>query len=292
MNPSSANQSAVNPSTVTPTGLNTLFVSVYFELISLQLSCSHMAINADSDKSSGDSTAPRPSSSSLSDTVPTASRGLAVAVLAEFLGTAFLLMAIVGSGIMAQSLTDDVGIQLTINIVSTAASLGCLIIAFISISGAHFNPAVSLVDVLLGNLKPSSAVAYVVAQLGGGVVGVMLANLMFELDAINWSTRDRSGAPLLLGEAIATLGLLIIIHTVSTRHGDAATAFSVAAFIAGAFAFTSSTSFANPAVTVARTLSDTFAGIQPRSAVGFFIVQVVVAVLSVPLVKLLRPPSS
>ncbi len=210
-------------------------------------------------------------------------------VLAEFLGTAFLLMAIVGSGIMATSLTDDVGLQLTMNIMATAASLGCLILTFISISGAHFNPAVSLVDVLLGNLKPTIAAAYVSAQLAGGVVGVILANLMFDLDAVNWSTKQRSGPNQLLGEAVATLGLLLVIHGVSSRHSKAATAFSVAAFIAGAFAFTSSTSFANPAVTVARTLSDSFAGIEPSSAPGFILVQLVVAVCSVPLVRLLFP---
>lgn len=208
-------------------------------------------------------------------------------ILAEFLGTAFLLMAIVGSGIMAQSLTDDVGLQLTMNIMATTASLGCLILTFISISGAHFNPAVSLVDLLLGNLKLFAAAAYVSAQLAGGVVGVIVANLMFDLDAVNWSTKQRSGPNQLLGEAVATLGLLLVIHGVSSRHSKAATAFSVAAFIAGAFAFTSSTSFANPAVTVARTLSDTFAGIEPSSAPSFIIVQLVVAVCSVPLLRLL-----
>lgn len=213
------------------------------------------------------------------------------ALIAEFVGTGFLLAGVVGSGIMAERLTDDVGLQLFQNAFATAGVLVALILAFGAVSGAHFNPAVTLAARLFGQLDTPTALAYVVAQLSGGIVGVMVANLMFDLNAVHWSTKDRSSANLVFAEVVATLGLLLVIHGV-VRSGRAdAAPYAVGGYIAGAYYFTSSTSFANPAVSVARTMSDTFAGIEPASAPAFIAAQVVGAVIAVALIRAIYPSS-
>jgi len=209
------------------------------------------------------------------------------AVAAEFLGTGFLLAGVVGSGIMAQSLTDDVGLQLLQNAFATAAVLTALILAFAGWSGAHFNPAVTLAAWILGAIDARSAIRYVLAQVVGGAGGVVVANLMFALPAVEWSTTDRSSSHLLVGEAVATIGLVLVIFaTVRSGNGEMV-AFAVGGYIAGAYYFTSSTSFANPAVTIARTASDTFAGIAPSSAPAFVGVQVLAAGVGALVIRLL-----
>ncbi|MEJ7801061.1 MAG: aquaporin [Ilumatobacter sp.] len=210
-------------------------------------------------------------------------------VVGEFVGTFFLLAAVVGSGIMAENLSTDVGLQLLQNALATAGALIALILAFIHISGAHFNPAVTLTDLALGGLERRIAMAYVVVQTAGGILGVMAANVMFDLPVVEWSTKDRSALNLVFADAIATLGLLLVIFLV-VRAGDArAVAFAVGGYIAGAYYFTSSTSFANPAVTVSRMFSDTFAGIAPASAPGFLLAQLVAVGLAIPLIRFLTP---
>lgn len=210
-------------------------------------------------------------------------------MLAEFTGTAFLLTAVVGSGIMATQLTDDVGLQLLQNAFATAGALVALILAFGSVSGAHFNPAVTLVDRVFGGIDTRTAVAYVGAQVGGGIVGVMVANLMFDLDIVNWSTRDRSDANLVFSEGIATLGLLLVIFGIVRSGRSSVVPFAVGGYIAGAYYFTSSTSFANPAVTVARMFSDTFAGIRPASVPWFVVAQFVAALVAIVAVRVMYP---
>ena len=211
-------------------------------------------------------------------------RSLGQRLLAEAVGTAFLLMAVVGSGIAAQRLSPgDVGLQLFENAVATAFALMALIWAFGSISGAHFNPAVTLADVVLQRRPVKEGIAYVGAQVAGGIAGTILANLMFALPAVEWSTKVRSGPDLWLAEVIATLGLLMVIFLIP-RNRNAVVAVAVGAYIGAAYFFTSSTSFANPAVTVARMFSDTFAGIQPASAPAFIVMQLVGAALAIGLV--------
>jgi arsenate reductase len=210
-------------------------------------------------------------------------------VTAEFVGTAFLLAGIVGSGIMAQRLTDDVGLQLFQNAAATAGVLVALILALGPASGAHFNPAVTLVDRYFGGITPRMTVAYIAAQICGALVGVMVANLMFDLPAATWATTDRSGIHLLLAEAVATLGLLLVIFGVVRSGRSSAAAYAVGAYIAGAYYFTASTSFANPAVTIARTLSDTFAGIDPANAAPFIGAQLVGAIVAAALIRVLYP---
>lgn len=210
---------------------------------------------------------------------------------AEFVGTAFLLAAVVGSGIMAETLSDDVGLQLLENSLATAGALVALILAFGPASGAHFNPAVSLADRLFGDMDNRTLAGYVLAQVAGGITGVICANLMFDLDAIAWSTTDRTGSHRLLAEGIATLGLLLVIHGVVRSGKPTLAAFSVSGYIAGAYWFTSSTSFANPAVTIARMFSDTFAGIAPGSAPGFIAAQIVATMFGAALIGYIFPRS-
>ncbi len=203
---------------------------------------------------------------------------------AEAVGTAFLLMAVVGSGIAAQTLSpDDVGLQLFQNAVATAFALMALIWAFGPISGGHFNPAVTLADVVLKGRPVSEGIAYVGAQVAGGIAGTILANLMFSMEPVVWSTKVRGGFGQWLGEVIATLGLLMVIFLIPQRRG-VAVAVAVGAYIGAAYFFTSSTSFANPAVTVARMFSDTFAGIQPASAPLFIVMQLAGTGLAIGLV--------
>jgi arsenate reductase len=209
-------------------------------------------------------------------------------LLAEFIGSAFLLIAVVGSGIMASRLSSgDVGLQLLENAAATGAALIALILMFGGLSGAHFNPIVTVVDRLFGTIDNRSAALYVVVQTAGACVGVMFANLMFELPAVNISTKVRSSGGLWLSEVIATLGLLLVIHGCVRTGRASAVPFAVGLWIAGAYWFTSSTSFANPAVTVARTLSDTFAGIDPSSAPMFILMQCIGAVLAYGLIRCL-----
>jgi arsenate reductase len=201
--------------------------------------------------------------------MPPLSRRLA----AEFVGTGFLLMAIVGSGIMAENLSADPGLQLLTNAFAIAGILVALILAFGSVSGGHFNPVVTLADRAFRGLSSGDTVGYIGAQVVGGVVGVVLANLMFDLPAVTLSETARGGSHLWLAEGIATVGLLLIIFGVVRSGRSDMAAFAVGAYIAGAIFFTSSTAFANPAVTIGRTLTDTFAGIQPSSAPPFIVAE-------------------
>lgn len=216
-------------------------------------------------------------------------RELGRRALAELVGTAFLLATVIGSGIMATDLTPDVGLELLINSVATAAVLVALILALGPVSGAHFNPVVTLADRWFGGVTSRTAAVYVVAQVVGAAIGTMVANLMFDLGAVDVSTDVRSGGPLWLGEVVATMGLLLVIFGVVRSGRASAAPFAVGAYIGAAYFFTSSTSFANPAVTVARTLSDTFAGIAPRSAPAFIAFQLVGLVLAVALASVLFP---
>jgi glycerol uptake facilitator-like aquaporin len=209
---------------------------------------------------------------------------------AEGVGTALLLAAVVGSGIMAQHLSGgNVAIALLVNTIATGGALVAIILAFGPISGAHLNPAVTLADAWRKGIAWRDVPWYIVAQLLGAVAGVVLANLMFGLPAVFFSHHIRSGAPLWLGEFVATFGLLAVIWGCAGSRRQA-TPYAVAAYIVGAYWFTSSTSFANPAVTIARSLSDTFAGIRPRDIPGFIGAQLAGAAAATALFAWLAPP--
>jgi len=211
-------------------------------------------------------------------------------LVAEALGTGFLIVAVIGSGIMASRMSpDDVGLQLLENAAATAGALTGLILIFGAVSGAHFNPVVTLVDRANGDISSRDTVAYIAAQILGGCAGTIIANLMFELPAIDISGKDRSSAALWLSEVVATVGLLLIIHGCVRSGRASVVAFAVGLWIGGAYWFTSSTSFANPAVTVARTLSDSFAGIAPSSAPMFISMQLVGATVAFVLIRFLYP---
>lgn len=215
---------------------------------------------------------------------------LARRLVAEALGSSFLIIAVVGSGIMARRESPtDAGLQLLENAAATAGALIGLILMFGAVSGAHFNPVVTLVDRLFGTLPTTDAVLYVVAQVVGACCGTVIANLMFGLDAINTSSHERSSGALWLSEVVATIGLLLVIHGCVRTGRAKAVPYAVGAWIGGAYWFTSSTSFANPAVTIARTLSDTFAGIKPSSAPMFIVMQLVGAVVAFGLIRFLYP---
>jgi glycerol uptake facilitator-like aquaporin len=191
----------------------------------------------------------------------------------EWLGTAFLLAAVVGSGIMAQRLAGGNGaLALLCNTLPTGAILAVLILVFGPISGAHFNPAVTLAFALRAGLPWSTAAVYIVAQLLGGIAGVWMAHLMFELPVWQFSITVRTGPGQWLAEAVATFGLLLTIFGCVWRRPDSV-AYAVGLYITAAYWFTASTSFANPAVTVARSLSDTFAGIAPAGVPAFIMAQ-------------------
>ena len=210
--------------------------------------------------------------------------------LAEAIGTAFLVAVVVGSGIAAERLSPgDVGLQLLENAAATAAGLVALILAFGPVSGAHFNPVVSLADRFFGGLSTRALAAYVPSQLLGGCAGAVLANVMFDTAALQLSDKARSGGGLWIAEVVATVGLLLVIFGV-VRSGRAGLApIAVGTYIGSAYFFTSSTSFANPAVTVARTLSDTFAGIAPSSAPAFVLCQLAGLAVGVVLIRVLHP---
>jgi glycerol uptake facilitator-like aquaporin len=213
--------------------------------------------------------------------------------LAEFIGTAFLVTAVIGSGIAASRLSpNDVGLALFENAVATGAALVAIILALGSVSGAHLNPVITVLDRVFGGLSTRAAGAYVGAQVTGGIAGAVLANLMFRLPAIGFSTHVRSDGGLWLGEVIATFGLALVVFGV-VRSGRASVApFAVGAYIAAAYFFTSSTSFANPAVTLARTLSNTFAGIAPSSAPAFVAFQLVGAAIAIAAIRVLYPSAT
>jgi glycerol uptake facilitator-like aquaporin len=211
---------------------------------------------------------------------------------AELIGTAFLVMAVVGSGIAAVRLSpDDVGLQLLENSLVTGAALVALILALQPVS-ASFNPVVTLVERALGLLSTREALALSGAQLAGGVAGAVVANLMFDLDAVTFSSRERSGSGLWLAELVATLGLVLVVFGTLRSGRQSSVAFAVGGYITAAYWFTSSTSFANPAVTVARMLSDTFAGIAPSSVPAFVLAQLVGGAVALVLVHLLFPTPS
>jgi glycerol uptake facilitator-like aquaporin len=191
----------------------------------------------------------------------------------EWLGTAFLLAAVVGSGIMAQKLAGGNGaLALLCNTLPTGAILVVLILVFGPLSGAHFNPAVTLAFALRAGLPWSTAAVYIIAQLLGGIAGVWIAHLMFELPVWQFSITVRTGPGQWLAEAVATFGLLLTIFGCVWRRPDSV-AYAVGLYIIAAYWFTASTSFANPAVTIARSLSDTFAGIAPAGALAFIVAQ-------------------
>ena len=210
-------------------------------------------------------------------------------VAAELIGSALLAATVVGSGIAAQTLSpDDVGLQLLENALITGGVLVALILALGPVSAA-FNPVITLAERALGALTSTQAVLLIAAQVAGCSLGVIVANLMFELDAVDVSGRERATGALWLGEVVATFGLLVVVFGV-VRSGRAAhVAYAVGGWITAAYWFTSSTSFANPAITVGRTLSDTFAGIAPSSAPGFIAVQLLGGTLGLAAVLLLYP---
>ena len=204
---------------------------------------------------------------------------------AEAIGTGLLIVAVIGSGIMAEKLTDIVALQLLCNAVATGGALVALILIFAPVSGASFNPVVGIVGIFTGEATIRDTALYAVAQAVGGCIGAVIANLMFDLDAINLSEKVRSGSVILFSEVIATVGLLLVIYGTIRAHRANLVPFTVAAWITGAYFFTSSTSLANPAVSVARSLSNTFAGIAPGSVPMFVLMQLIGAMLAVVIIK-------
>jgi glycerol uptake facilitator-like aquaporin len=201
---------------------------------------------------------------------------LARRLLAELLGSALLATVVIGSGIAAQTLSPhDVGLQLFENAAATAAGLYTIILMFGPISGGHFNPVVSLADASLGGIGWRDAIAYVPAQVAGCVLGAVTANAMFSLSAISISTHHRASAAHLLSEAIATGGLLLVIFSLARTRRTSAAPAAVGAYIGAAYFFTSSASFANPAISIGRIFSNTFAGISPASVPGFVVAQLI-----------------
>src|SRR4051812_9138784 len=215
---------------------------------------------------------------------------LARRLLAEYLGSAFLAAIVIGSGIAAQRLSGgDTGLALLENAAATAAGLFAIILMFGPVSGGHFNPVVSLVDAGFGGLSWRDTLAYIPAQIAGCISGAVVANAMFALTAVSISTHHRASPSHLFAEVIATLGLILVTFALA-RSGRATTApAAVGAYIGAAYWFTSSTSFANPAITVGRMFSDTFAGIAPASVPGFVIVQLAGGLLAFAVVRILYP---
>ena len=208
-------------------------------------------------------------------------------LLAEFLGTALLVAIVVGSGIMATDLTQDVGLQLLINTIATVFGLAVLILILAPISGAHFNPVVTLVDLIQGKNSFIQFLQYAVVQTAGAITGAFLANAMFDQTVIQTATKLRSGSNLYLAEIVATAGLILVINLLVNQKNFTVIPAAVAAWIGSAYFFTSSTSFANPAVTIGRTFSDSFAGIAPECAPKFIAAQILGAIIGLGLVKAL-----
>jgi arsenate reductase len=222
------------------------------------------------------------------DTVP-AVPDLRRRLLAEFLGSMLLAALVIGSGIAAQRLSDDPGIQLLENAAATAAGLFAIILMFGPVSRGHFNPVVSLADATFGGISWRDAAAYIPVQIGGCMAGAVLANAMFGLTAITISHHHRAGGARLLAEVVATAGLVLVIFAVARSGRPASAPAAVGAYIGAAYWFTSSTSFANPAISAGRMLSDTFAGIAPASVPGFAIAQLAGGAVAVLLVVALYP---
>ncbi len=208
---------------------------------------------------------------------------------AEFLGTATLVATVVGSGIMGTLLTDDLALVLLINALATVAALGVLIWVFGPISGAHFNPVVTGVALARKEMHLSEGLLYIVVQILGGCTGAIAANIMFELPAIDPSMRERAGTNIWLGEIVATAGLLFVIGALTRTGRGYLGPILVPAWIGAAYFFTSSTSFANPAVTIGRSLSDSFAGISPGSVPLFILFQIIGAAIGAVLTEIFYP---
>jgi glycerol uptake facilitator-like aquaporin len=205
--------------------------------------------------------------------------------VAEFSGTALLVSVVVGSGIMGANLSDDLGVALIINAFSTFFALVLLILLLGPISGAHFNPAVSLVQLFSRQLSSAQTLTYIAAQIAGAISGAILANAMFDLPAIQFSAHDRVSSGMLIGEVIATAGLVALIGILASREQGKFIPVAVAAWIGSAYFFTSSTSFANPAVTIGRLFTDTFAGIAPASVLPYILAQLVGAAIGMAIAK-------
>jgi glycerol uptake facilitator-like aquaporin len=213
------------------------------------------------------------------------SRSVVRAAFTELVATAFLLIAVVGSGIMAERLcSGNVGLALLANAIATGGALVALILAFGPQSGAHMNPVVTLAAAATEGLRWHAVPAYIAAQITGAILGVWLAHIMFDLPIWQLSQHARAGLPQWIAELVATFGLLTVIWG-CRAHREPVTAFAVAAYITGAYWFTASTSFANPAVTIARSLSDTFAGIRPVDAPGFILSQLLALAIALPLLR-------
>jgi glycerol uptake facilitator-like aquaporin len=209
---------------------------------------------------------------------------------AEFLGSAFLAAVVIGAGIAAQRLSpDQTGVQLLEDAAATAAGLFAIILMFGPVSGGHFNPVVSFVDAAFGGLSWADAAAYLPAQIAGCIGGAVLANLMFALPAVSISAKHRATPAHFLSEIVATLGLLLVIFALARSGRSRSAPAAVGAYIGAAYWFTSSTSFANPAITIGRMFSDTFAGIAPSSAPAFIAAQIAGGVLAVGIIKVLYP---
>jgi arsenate reductase len=218
---------------------------------------------------------------------------LARQAFGEFLGSAGLVTVVIGSGIAAQRLSpSDVGLELLENALVTGAGLVALILAFGPVSGGHFNPVVTLADRVFGGVSNRQVAAYLPAQLAGGVVGAVAANLMFSLDAVSISTHHRSSGGLGLSEALATFGLIVLIFGLVRAGRGALAPFAVGAYITAAYWWSSSTSFANPMIDVARMLSNTFAGIAPASVPMFVLMQLVGGAVAVGAVAVLYPDAA
>jgi arsenate reductase len=208
-------------------------------------------------------------------------------LIAEAVGTGLLIISVVGSGIMATNLTDDVALQLLANAGATVGALIALIMMFGHISGAHFNPVVTAADCVLNGRSWRDLGPYFVAQTIGGIIGAAIANLMFGLDILGPSSKVRDGGGIWLGEVVATFGLLLVIFLIG-KHRAESIPLAVGVWIGGAYWFTSSTSLANPSVTIARAFSESFAGIAPRSVPMFIVMQLIGLLLALPLLKFLR----
>lgn len=208
----------------------------------------------------------------------------------ELLGTALLLVAVVGSGIMAQRLSpSNTGLELLQNSIATGVALGVIILVLAPVSGAHFNPVVTLAERVMNRFPWRDCLVYWAAQIVGGILGAIASNLMFSLAPVQISTKTRFGPGLWLGEVIATFGLLLVIFALTRTRRAALVPLAVGAYIAGAYWFTSSTSFANPAVTIARMFSDTFAGISPGSVLPFLVAQLIGAGVAILVLRYLYP---
>jgi arsenate reductase len=221
----------------------------------------------------------------MTSTIPLSRR-----LLAELLGSAFLAAIVIGSGIAARQLSpQDVGLQLSENAAATAAGLFAIILMFGPVSGGHFNPVVSFVDAAFGGIRRRDALAYLPAQVVGCVLGALAANAMFATTLVTISTHHRASPAHLFSEIVATLGLILVIFALARTHRGASAPAAVGAYIGAAYFFTSSTSFANPAISVGRMFSNTFAGIAPASVPGFVVAQIVGGAIAVVAIRALYP---